>query len=118
MAIDKSNKEIKTNYRYSQLLSILCTINYKSDRLDLTELINSFKMYKSFTPKQTLWIYKMGRKWFYSEDDLRMKSFVEIASFREDILNLSDQDFELLENHLTEEERIITYRWKCEDYKL
>ena len=120
MGLDKIIKHPYNVGRYNALMRILHTINDKSNILDLTKLITSFQTYKRFTPKQSVWLFNIGRKWFYSENELNMKGFVNINlnTSRDNILHLSDEDFEVLEKHLTEEQRIRVYNWKCVEFGL
>lgn len=120
MALNTTPNNINENPDYRRLLRILKELDYKTRKVDLSNTIIAFEKYKKFTPKQAVWFYKFAKKWFYTESDLSMNGFINLnLDFSKDsILTMSDEDFNILEIHLSEDERKRVYAWVRYEYRL
>jgi len=105
---------------YNCMLRVLSNLNCRLTKIDLTKDITSFKHFKKLTPKKAIWLYKLARKWMYSDSELDMKGLVNLnlRKSKDDVLMLSDSDFDVLEKLITESQRLMVYEWKCEEFGL
>ncbi len=122
MALTLIHEETTTDKysNYNCLLRVLNDLNFRLDKIDLTKDIKAFKHFKKLNPKKAIWLYKLARKWMYSDSELNMKGLVtlNLRNSENDVLMLSDSDFNLLEKLITEPQRKMIYRWKCKEFGL
>jgi len=120
MALTLLQETTDKHSTYNCLLRVLNHLNYGLNRIDLSKDIKAFIHFKKLTPKKAIWIYKLARKWMYSDSELNMKGLVNLSlrTSKDDVLMLSDSDFEVLEKLITEPQRVMIYEWKCKEFGL